>query len=90
MRAALFAILAMGTFSALDTTPAAAANWGAPYCMRTMYDTDDCSYFTYKQCMDTSSGLGTWCHVNPALAFNRAPQMDEPAPRKRVKRRHAN
>ena len=27
--------------------------------MRTRYDTDQCSYYTYQQCAATANGLGT-------------------------------
>jgi hypothetical protein len=101
MRVALFALLALGATSALDVTPAAAQRYnpgpfsfhtpsGYPFCMRSLYDDDDCSYATYQQCVNTASGIGLTCFANPALAY--APQDAygdaQPAPRKRKKQRN--
>jgi hypothetical protein len=72
MRAAVLALLAIGTFSAIDVTPAAAG--GYPFCMRTRFDTDDCSYPSYQACAFTASGQGTTCFANPARAYARQPQ----------------
>ncbi len=87
MRAILLALLAMGTVTTLGSTSASAGYWGEAFCMRTNNDVDDCSYYTYRQCQATSSGLGTYCFANPAGAYRTEPYED-PAPRKR-KRRHA-
>jgi hypothetical protein len=84
MRAALFAVMAIGTISAIDMTPAEAAYGSRPFCMRTMYDDDDCSYMTYQQCATTASGIGLTCFANPALAYNQQ-QYIVPAP---LPRRH--
>ena len=86
MRAILFALAAVGTFSALEPTPAAAAYGSNPYCMRTQYDDDDCSYRTYEQCAATASGIGLTCFANPAAADN---QSYQPAPRSRVRPRRS-
>jgi hypothetical protein len=72
MRAAVWALAAIGIFSAIDMTPAAAYDY--PFCMRTRYDTDDCSYPSYQACAFTAQGLGTSCFANPALAYARRPQ----------------
>jgi hypothetical protein len=72
MRAAVLVLAAIGTLSAIDVTPAAAG--GYPYCMRTRYDSDDCSYPSYQACALTASGQGTTCFANPALAYGRRPQ----------------
>lgn len=96
MRAALFALLALGATTALHVTPAAAGTnpgpfsfhtpSGYPFCLRTLYDDDDCSYSTYQQCAATASGIGLSCFANPAFAY--APQDDQPQrPRKRKHRR---
>lgn len=100
MRAVLFALLALGATSALDVTPAAAQRYnpgpfsfytpsGYPFCMRSLYGDDDCSYATYQQCFTTASGLGLSCFQNPALAYAAQPGYgDQPAPRKRKKQRN--
>lgn len=85
MRFGFFAALAVGALAGLDTAPAQARDY--PYCMRTMYDSDDCSYASYAQCQVTSSGLGTWCFQNPALAYGQ-PRYEEPQPRRRSRQRH--
>ena len=100
MRAALFALLALGATTALDVTSAAAQRYnpgpfsfytpsGYPFCMRSLYGDDDCSYANYRQCANTASGLGLSCFANPALAYAPQPAYDErPAPRKRKKQRN--
>ena len=81
MRAALFALMAVGALSAIDIAPAQAGDY--PFCMRTRYGSDDCSYYNYRQCAVTANGLGTTCFANPALAFNRQFDAEQPAPRRR-------
>ena len=101
MRAALFALLALGATSAFDVTPAAAQRYnpgqfsfytpsGYPFCLRSLYGDDDCSYASYQQCVNTASGIGLSCFANPALAYARQPADDDlqPAPRKRKKQRN--
>ncbi len=88
MRAALLALMAIGTFSAIDVAPAEARPGGYPICMRTLYGDDDCSFTNFQQCMWSASGLGQTCFVNPALAYyadprDAQPYVDEPAPRRR-------
>lgn len=79
MRAALFALLALGATSVFHATPAAAqprdpgpfsfyTPSGYPFCMRSLWGDDDCSYRTYAQCTTTASGLGLDCFANPAVA----------------------
>ena len=82
MRAALFALMAVGMFSAIGATPAAAAGGELPFCMRSLYGDDDCSYYNYRQCAVTASGLGTTCFANPAVAYNEYSE-EQPAPRRR-------
>jgi hypothetical protein len=90
MRVAFLALMAIGTLSAIDIAPAEAHDYGYQHdfgyavCMRTRYDTDDCSYNNFQQCQLTASGLGTTCFANPALAYYAEPAyIDEPAPRHR-------
>jgi hypothetical protein len=86
MRAALIALAAIGTLSAIDIAPAEARDYA--YCMRTRYDTDQCTFDSFQQCQWTSSGLGTTCFANPALAYNRQYIDEQPAPRRRHHRHH--
>jgi hypothetical protein len=92
MRAALFALLALGATSVLHVAPAAAqprdpglfsfyTPSGYPFCMRTLWGDDDCSYRTYAQCTTTASGLGLDCFANPA-GVQVAPQSARPRKRK--------
>ena len=83
MRAALLALMAIGTLSAIDVTPAEARDY--PYCMRTRFDNDDCRYASFQQCQRTASGIGATCFMNPALAYARQ-DIDEPTPRRRYRR----
>jgi hypothetical protein len=86
MRAALFALMAIGTLTAIDIVPAEARDY--PICMRTRYDQDDCSFSNYAQCRASASGLGQDCFQNPALAYNQQRVVGEPAPRRRHRRHH--
>lgn len=98
MRAALFALLALGATSAFHVTPASAGNdpgpfsfytpSGYPFCMRTLWGDDDCSYRTYAQCAATASGVGLTCFANPALAYAQsyAPRPVSP----RIKRKRSS
>jgi hypothetical protein len=94
MRAALLAVMAIGTLSAIDVAPAQAQyyryghDYGYPVCMRTRYDSDDCSYNNFQQCQLTASGQGTTCFSNPAYAFAEPGYVDEPAPRYRRRHHH--
>jgi len=92
MRAALLALVALS--AALTVTPAAAqpvdpgpfsfyTPSGYPFCMRSLYDDDDCSYRTYAQCAATASGIGLTCFANPAYAYAQGVAPQQP----RVKRK---
>ncbi|ABD87982.1 DUF3551 domain-containing protein [Rhodopseudomonas palustris] len=84
MRAALWALLALGAVSAIDTTPAEARDY--PFCIKG-YDYDqvlgDCSFMTYQQCQATASGRYAYCDTNPYFQATLEPQ-----PRTRHSRRH--
>ena len=84
MRIALLALMAVGSFAAIDVSPAQARPT-YPFCMRTMFDGDDCSYPTYQACQATASGTGQTCFQNPALALPAAAAVyiEGPAPRRR-------
>jgi hypothetical protein len=83
MRIALLAVMAIGTFAAIDIAPAEARDY--PFCMRTRYDGDECRYPTYQSCQWAASGTGQTCFQNPALAYRPQPYFDEPAPRRRTR-----
>jgi hypothetical protein len=87
MRAAIIALAAIGALSAIDIAPAEARDYA--YCMRTRYDTDQCTFDTYQQCQATANGLGTTCFQNPALAYNRQYDDEQPAPRRRPRHHRA-
>jgi hypothetical protein len=97
MRAAVFALVALGIASVSQVAPAAAQPYnpgpfsfhtpsGYPICMRTRFDQDDCSYSNFAQCRAAASGLGQSCFVNPAVAY--APIDDEPPVRRKRRRHH--
>jgi hypothetical protein len=92
MRAAILALVAAGTLSAMKPTPAKA--WGEggypsryPICLHTLYGDNDCSFTNYQQCMWAGSGLGETCFANPAMAYSE-PYVEEPAPAPRRRARH--
>jgi hypothetical protein len=96
MRAALLALMAIGTLSAIDAAPAQARGGifarsyithTYPICMRTRQGDDDCSFDNFQQCQWTASGQGTTCFNNPALAYGQQ-YVEEPAPRHRHRRHH--
>lgn len=87
MRSALLALAAISAAFTVDVAPAEARDY--PICMRTRYDTDDCSYLNYAQCAASASGLGQTCFVNPALAYNsQGSYVDDQAPAPRRRHRH--
>ena len=89
MRAALLAVMAIGTLSAIDVAPAQAQRYpDYPFCLRTRYDTDDCRYTSYQQCQWTASGTGQYCFANPALAYYSEPEYVDEAVVRHPHRRH--
>ncbi|MET0968525.1 MAG: DUF3551 domain-containing protein [Tardiphaga sp.] len=99
MRAALFALLALGATASFNVAPASAQTdpgpWsfntpsGYPFCMRSLYDDDDCSYRTYAQCAATASGIGLTCFANPALAYSQG-AGPQPVPRRAKRKVRSN
>jgi Protein of unknown function (DUF3551) len=87
MRAVFFTLMAIGTAAAIDVTPAAARD--LPFCMRSVYGDDDCSYYNYQQCAVTASGQGTTCFANPALAYGAPPYAGQLPPPRRQRYRSA-
>ena len=66
MRAALLALMAIGTLSAIGTAPAEARDY--PYCIKGkqwLSPVGDCSFDTYAQCQATASGRFAYCDTNP-------------------------
>ena len=57
-----------------------------PYCTSSG-DENRCDFTSYEQCLATASGIGLECIVNPIIAFQRAQQLQQPAPSPR--RQHA-
>jgi hypothetical protein len=71
---AMLVVLAAGTATIADPTPAAAYDY--PYCVqgRGVGIPGDCSYQTYQQCMASAAGRGVYCNVNPRAALNQQPR----------------
>lgn len=99
MRATVLALVALGAISALTGMPAAAqpvdpgpfsfnTPSGYPFCMRSLYDDDDCSYRTYAQCAATASGIGLTCFANPALAYAQTYAPQQPRVKRKRNRNH--
>ena len=67
---ACLAVLA-ASGSIIANAPQAQA-YDYPYCLqnRSVGIPGDCSYQNYAQCMDSASGRGASCNVNPRAAFN--------------------
>ena len=65
MRAAIWALMAIGFFAAIDAAPAAAA--GMPFCIKgcDFSGAGDCSFASYAQCQATASGRDATCAANP-------------------------
>src|SRR4051812_49442660 len=71
MRAALLALMAIGTLSAIDVAPAEARDY--PYCIRgrDYAPLGDCRYDSYAQCEASASGLYAFCDRNYYYNGNR-------------------
>ena len=84
MRILLFALMAFGTLTAIDTTPAAARDY--PFCIlgRDYDGLGDCSFDSYQQCMATASGRFAYCERNPFFRGYADDRYDRP----RRHRRH--
>ena len=69
MRAAFFAILALGAMAMIDTTSAAARDY--PFCLtgRDFAGFGDCKFDSYAQCQATASGRDASCAANPFLGY---------------------
>ena len=77
MRAALLALMAIATLSAIDVTPAEARDY--PYCIKGkqwLSPIGDCSFETYAQCQATASGRFAYCDVNPYYSRNQMPRRE--------------
>ena len=69
MRAALFAMLALGAMAAIDTTPAAARDYAFCLTGRDFAGFGDCKFDSYAQCQATASGRDAGCAANPFLGY---------------------
>jgi hypothetical protein len=85
MRTLLFALMALGTLTAIDATPAAARDY--PFCIlgRDYDGLGDCSFDSYQQCMATASGRFAYCERNP---FFRGYAAERPSKPRRHHRNH--
>lgn len=66
MRAALLAVMAIGTLAAIGMAPAEARDY--PYCIKGkqwLSPLGDCSFTSYQQCQATASGRFAYCDINP-------------------------
>ena len=66
MRRAIWALMAIGIFTAFDAAPAAAG--GMPFCIKGCDfggGAGDCSFSSYQQCLATASGRDATCAANP-------------------------
>jgi hypothetical protein len=66
MRRSLWALIAVGMIAAIDSAPAAAANY--PFCIKGCDfggGAGDCSFSTYQQCQASASGRTATCAANP-------------------------
>jgi Protein of unknown function (DUF3551) len=71
MRRAIWALMAIGAFAAIDAAPAAAG--GMPFCIKGCDfggGAGDCSFSTYQQCQATASGRDATCATNPYFSAN--------------------
>jgi hypothetical protein len=87
MRAAILALMAIGTLSVIDTAPAQARGVIYPVCLRNLYGGDECTFTSFQQCQWSASGLGQDCFTNPALAYA-PPEVDEPVAPPPPRRKH--
>ena len=65
MRAALFAIIALGAVAAIDITPAAARDYAFCLTGQDFAGFGDCKFDSYAQCQVTASGRNATCTANP-------------------------
>ena len=82
MRVLLFLFVAIGAYSAVETTQAHARDY--PFCIKGAdYDSSvgDCSFSTYEQCQATASGRFDYCDVNPYYRNNVTPRRSKKAVR---------
>lgn len=80
LAAAAVAVLAMGgAASAWDEAPFCSENYSRAGLGRV------CTYYTYEQCRQATSGVGGSCSAN---AWYQPPEYDRPAPRRHRVRKH--
>jgi Protein of unknown function (DUF3551) len=86
MRGAIFGLLAIGLFAAMNAAPAVAG--GMPFCIKGCDfggGTGDCSFSSYQQCLATASGRDATCAANPY--FSASAEM-QPYSSRRTQRRY--
>jgi hypothetical protein len=86
MRGAIWALMAIGVFAAMNAAPVAAG--GMPFCIKGCDfggGTGDCSFATYQQCLATASGRDATCAANPY--FNANDEL-QPYSSRRTQRRY--
>ncbi len=86
MRKLMMATLALSAAALTDlAAPRPAMAYDFPWCLqgRGIGIPGECLYQTYEQCLDSASGRGLYCNINPRVAFTRPPRGQppyEPAP----------
>ncbi len=88
MRKILLAAIAVTGFGMGIATSVTPAQAQAPICLHWRVDLSDCRYFSMAQCNASASGIGATCLYNPAYAARVESYDEEPAPRRRPRRRH--
>ena len=89
MRAALLALMAIGTVAMIDATPAEARDY--PFCIKGaeyLSANGDCSFDTYAQCQATASGRLAYCDANPFYRSHEIPRQESRRPYPRTRPRY--
>ena len=81
MPKAMLTLVALAAAVAIDLAgagPAAAADY--PWCAQGIGigTPGECSFFTFRQCMESASGRGLTCNVNPRVASIEPPRRPRP------------
>ena len=70
MRNFLLAALVAGAVASTGLLPAPALARDYPFCIYGAdYESRDCSFDTYEQCLATASGRYAYCEANPFFAY---------------------
>ena len=71
MRRAIWAVMTIGLFAAMDAAPVVAS--GMPFCIKGCDfggALGDCIFSSYQQCLATASGRDATCAANPYFSAN--------------------